>query len=199
MRKDKQIGAAESLDKQPVQRASLAQPGESLRGQDDAPAREPVQGLVPRHPAGRGQEVSPSERRTIQLAKLTGPTISQEELAARFGRSRETIRKVLADPTYEELKAELDQGMALEARSVLDSGRTAAAQAWLTSLDKAASRGDHRPSRDLLYVTRTVEPPSIGGGGPATIVNIGQIINVADPGQGLPECIDVTPVSEDRE
>lgn len=185
MANGKQTMHREFSAKQPAQRASLAPVGEPLRESGVPPPPEPVSGLVPRHRPGRGQEVSPSEARTIQLAKLTGPTISQDELCRRFGRSRDTIRRVLHDPSFEQLKAEFDGTMAAEARGVLDSGRTAAAQAWLASLDRAASRGDHRPSRDLLYVTRTCEPPSALGSGPATVVHIGRVINMAVPGCGF--------------
>jgi hypothetical protein len=120
--------------------------------------------------------VSPAERRAIQLAYLAGPTISQDALAERFGRSRSTIRAVLADPSFAALQAEFDQATAIQARSILDSGRTAASSAWLASLDRAAQRGDHRPSRDLLYATRTVDPPSQQGSGPSVIVNIGRVV-----------------------
>ena len=167
---------AESFDKQPLRRAALALPGEPLRDASDGTLPEPVPGRVPRRRPGRGNEVSPAERRAIQLAYLAGPNISQDALAERFGRSRSTIRAVMADPSFDALKAEFDQATALQARSILDSGRTAASSAWLASLERAAQRGDHRPSRDLLYVTRTVDPPSQQGSGPQVIVNIGRLV-----------------------
>ena len=176
MPKHRPTTQAESFDKQPLQRAALALPGEPLRAERDGPAAEPPPGRVPRRRPGRGNEVSPVEARAIQRFHLTAPTISQEALAERFGRSRSTIRAVLHDPSFEALKAEFDQANAIEARAVLSSGRTAAAQAWLASLDRAASRGDHRPARDLLYVERVCDPPSQQGGGPQVVVSIGQIV-----------------------
>jgi len=174
--KSKPTTTAELLNKQPLQSAALALAGEPLRAEDGGLAAEAVPGRVPRRRAGRGNEVSPAERRAIQLAVLAGPTISQDALAERFGRSRSTIRAVLADPSFAALQAEFDQATAIQARSILDSGRTAASSAWLASLDRAAQRGDHRPSRDLLYVTRTVDPPSQQGSGPQVIVNIGRLV-----------------------
>ena len=176
MPKGKRTPNAESLDKPPGLRAALALAGEPLRAERDGTRPEPVPGRVPRRRPGRGNEVSPAERRAIQLAVLTGPTISQDALAERFGRSRDTIGRILRDPSFDALKAEFDQATAIEARAVLSTGRTAAAQAWLASLDRAASRGDHRPARDLLYVERVCDPPSQQGGGPQVVVSIGQIV-----------------------
>ena len=176
MRKDKRSLRGESPDKQPRRRAAPALAGEPLRDASGGQLPESVRGRVPRRRPGRGSGVSPVEARAIQRFYLTAPTISQEALAERFGRSRDTIRRVLHDPSFEALKAEFDQTNAIEARAVLSTGRTPAAQAWLASLERAAQRGDHRPSRDLLYVTRTVDPPSQQGGGPQVIVSIGQIV-----------------------
>jgi hypothetical protein len=120
--------------------------------------------------------VSPSEARTIQLAKLTGPAISQEELARRFVRSRDTIQRVLHDPSFEQLKAEFDATMATEARGVLYSGRTRAAEAWLASLEPAARRGDCRPASSLLLHTGVIDPVSQQGSGPAVQVFIGKVV-----------------------
>ena len=187
----KQTMHREFSAKQPAQRASLAPVGEPLRESGVPPPPEPVSGLVPRHRPGRGQEVSPSEARTIQLAKLTGPTISQDELCRRFGRSRDTIRRVLNDPSFEQLKSELDATMAAEARGVLYSGRVKAAEAWLSSLEPAARRGDHRPSASLLLHAGVIQPVSQQGIGPQVVVNVGQVIVQGKPNGGLPERIEI--------
>jgi len=129
--------------------------------------------------------VSPTERRTIQLARLTGPTISQDELAERFGRSRDTIRRILSGPDYEQLKGELDAATRAEARSVLSDARTTAARAWVSSLEPAARRGDHRPASALLLHTGTIEPVTQQGVGPSTIVYVGQYF--AGESHPLPE------------
>ena len=126
MPKGKHTPNAESSAKQPLQSAALALAGEPLRAETGGPAAEPPPRRVPRRRPGRGNEVSPAERRAIQLAYLAGPNISQDALAERFGRSRSTIRAVMADPSFDALKAEFDQATALQARSILDSGRVAA-------------------------------------------------------------------------
>ena len=195
MAKGKQTTRAESNGKPAAQGAALALARKPLRAGTGGPAAEPVPGGVPRRRPGRGNEVSPAEARAIQFAVLAGPTISQEALAERFGRSRDTIRNVLRDPSFDALKAEFDQATALQARSVLDSGRVAASSAWLASLDRAAQRGDHRPSRDLLYVTRTVDPPSQLGSGPQVIVTIGQFVT---GGKAEPEPLPVIEWRDDK-
>ena len=63
--------------------------------------------------------------------------------------------------------------MAAEARGVLASGRTKAAEAWLASLEPAARRGDHRPASSLLLHTGVIDPVSQHGIGPQVIVNVG--------------------------
>ena len=186
MPKGKHTPNAESSDKQPLQRAALALAGERLRAERDGTQPELVPGRVPRRRPGRGNEVSPAERRAIQLAVLTGPTISQDALAERFGRSRDTIGRILRDPSFDALKVEFDQATVIQARSVLDSGRVAASSAWLASLEKAAQRGDHRPSKDLLIHTGTIDPVSQQGTGPSVQVFIGKIVTGRD-GQPLPD------------
>lgn len=188
MPKGKNTIRAESPAKQPIQSALLALPGQPLRGGDSGTAPEPVPGHVPRRRPGRGNEVSPTERRTIQLAKLTGPTVSQDELAARFGRSRDTIRRVLSGPDYEQLKAELDAATRAEARGVLADARTTAARAWVSSLEPAARRGDHRPASALLLHTGTIDPVSQQGVGPQVVVHIGQV-SINDATRPLREVI----------
>ena len=70
---------------------------------------------------------------------------------------------------------------------MLASGRTKAAEAWLASLEPAARRGDHRPASSLLLHTGVIDPVSQHGIGPQVVVNVGQVINAALPGRGLPE------------
>ena len=120
--------------------------------------------------------MSPVEARAIQRYYLTAPTTSQDKLAEIFGRSRDTIRRFLHDPSFEALTAEFDQANAIEARAVLATGRTPAAQAWLASLDRAAQRGEWRGAKDLLLHTGTIDPVSQQGIGPQVIVNIGKLV-----------------------
>lgn len=134
----------------------------------------PAGALVPRHRPGRGSGVTPAERREIQLAALVECS-TQQELADRFGRTRDTIRKVLNHASFEAVRTEVNAGMAQEARQVLSAHRTAAARAWAASLTRAAQRGDHRPSRDLLLHEGVIAPTTQNAGGPSIIVNIGTI------------------------
>ena len=176
MPKGKHFLRGESPDKQSAQRTALALAGEPLREADDQASPEPVAGAVPRRRPGRGNEVSPAEARAIQRYYLTAPTTSQEELKARFGRSRDTIRRVLHDPSFEALRTEFERANAIEARAVLAGATTRAAEAWVSSLEPAARRGDHRPAAALLYSTRTVDPPSQQGTGPSVQVFVGQMV-----------------------
>lgn len=143
-----------------------------------ARARQPLREALPmtmdsfRHKPGRGSSVSPAERREIQLTALT-ECASQEALAERFGRTRSTIRRVLRHPSFEKLKDTMNAELAVEARQVLSSHRTAAARAWAASLERAAQKGDHRPAKDLLLHSGVIEPVSHEGNGPSVIVNIG--------------------------
>ena len=76
--------------------------------------------------------------------------LSRKQIAARVGRTRETISAQLRDDDFQALKRELDAEMAEEARTTLRSHVRSAATYWVKAAAVAAKRGDHRPARDLL-------------------------------------------------
>jgi len=138
-----------------------------------------------RHRPGRGSEIRAAERKEIMLTALAeGLPIGA--LADRFGRTRRSIARVLKHPDFDTLRERMDEEGRQEALRVLQAHRTVAAQAWTQAVGIAALKGDHRASRDLLYVTHTVDPPSVGGSGPSVIVNIGQIIGATAANRALP-------------
>lgn len=138
-----------------------------------------------RHRPGRGSEIRAAERREIMLTALAeGLPIGA--LADRFGRTRRSIARVLKHPDFDTLRERMDEEGRQDALRVLQAHRTVAAQAWTQALGRAAQKGDHRPSRDLLLHTDVISPISQQGSGPAVIVNIGQIIGVEASARGLP-------------
>jgi hypothetical protein len=60
-----------------------------------SPANGTPPGNVSRHPAGRNSAVSPTERLAILCAADTSPRMTVASLARRFGRTRETIARVI--------------------------------------------------------------------------------------------------------
>jgi BMFP domain-containing protein YqiC len=135
---------------------------------------------APRKPAGGAGRVTPDERRAIQLAHLTdGLNISQ--LAERFGRTRETIGGILKGEDFEQIQQQVQAELVAVARNSLASGVSKAAAAWLRSLDVAADRGDHKPSKELLLHTHVIDPVSDEGRGPQVQIVIGMPGSPAGP------------------
>ena len=120
---------------------------------------------APRRKPGRGSQVTPAERRQIQRLHLA-EGLSRKQIAARVGRTRETIAAQLRDDDFQALKRELTAEMAEEARTTLKSHVRSAATYWVKAAAVAAKRGDHRPARDLLLhagvITRLDEPSGHG-------------------------------------
>lgn len=136
------------------------------QGRDEAPER------TPRHPAGRGSQVRPDERRAIQLARLA-EGLTHQQLAQRFGRTRETIASMLRGEDYERLKGEVEATMLEEARATLKAFVRPSAKAWTRAVQKAADKGDHRPAKDLLMHTGVIEPlRDEGAHGPLVLVGL---------------------------
>ena len=104
---------------------------------------------APRRKPGRGSQVTLAERRQIQRLHLA-EGLSRKQIAARVGRTRETIAAQLRDDDFQALKRELNAEMAEEARTTLKSHVRSAATYWVKAAAVAAKRGDHRPARDLL-------------------------------------------------
>ena len=124
-----------------------------------------------RHAPGRGSQVSPAERLDIQRTYLSehGATISG--LAAQFGRTRETIAACLKGEDFDRLKARVQSEVAEEAMAVLRRNAVRAAEKWAgEALEIAASKGDHKPARDLLVAAKMIDTDSDG---PAITIRFG--------------------------
>ena len=76
--------------------------------------------------------------------------LSRKQIAARVGRTRETIAAQLRDDDFRALKRELNAEMAEEARHALNGYVRSAAKDWVTASAIAAKRGDHKPAKELL-------------------------------------------------
>lgn len=139
---------------------------------------EPVDAppVVARRGAGRGSGVTPTEAFDIRLLAVEdGLNISQ--IAAKTGRTRETIGKVLKDPETDALRKDVNAARRKGALDRLSGSVATAADRWVESMDVAAKKGDHRPMRDLLLSEKVIEPigDSHGGG---LVVQIGGGSNV---------------------
>lgn len=113
-------------------------------------------------PPGRGSALTPDERRQIQcLALVDGETVSA--IARTTGRDRETVANVLRADDTRALREQLATEAADAAKLVLRSSAERVARKWVSAVDAAAEKGDHRPARDLLLHTRVIEPIDKGG------------------------------------
>jgi hypothetical protein len=128
-----------------------------------------------RHHPGAGSRVTAPERREIQQAHLL-EGLNRSALAVRFGRTRETIASVLRGPDFEQLRAEVDRGEAEDAKAILHRHRIVAANAWAAAVGTAAGKGDHRPARDLLVHTRTIQPVADLARGSAVTIVMGDVV-----------------------
>ena len=128
----------------------------------------------PRHKPGRGNDVSAAEAKEIQLCALL-EGLPMQALPDRYGRTRRTISRVLKRPSFQAMKDQIDAETVTEARQVLASHRTTAAQAWVRAMQTAAQKGWHQGARDLLLHTGTIDPVNQNGSGPSVVVNIGQL------------------------
>ena len=126
---------------------------------------------APRRKPGRGSQVTPDERLAIQRAHLIDGQ-NQQQLADRFGRTRETIGHVLKNEGFLAVKREVYEALAEEARGVLKGHVRTAAKDWRTASGIAAKKGDHRPAKDLLLHAGAIE--RVGEtSGPQVIVCVG--------------------------
>jgi hypothetical protein len=126
---------------------------------------------APRHKPGRGSEVGAEERRAIQAAHLV-EGLNQTRLAARFGRRREAIARVLKGEEFEALRRDVLAEVKATAKAELERAIVPAAKAWGASLDVAARKGDHKPAKDLLLHTDVIQPLGEESGC-GVVVNIG--------------------------
>jgi hypothetical protein len=129
-----------------------------------------------RHSPGAGSRVTAPERREIQQAHLL-EGLNRSALAVRFGRTRETIASVLQGDDFDQLRAEVDRGEAEDAKAILHRHRIVAANAWAAAVGTAAGKGDHRPARDLLVHTRTIQPVAdLARGSEVKILVMGNVV-----------------------
>jgi transposase-like protein len=122
--------------------------------------------MIDRRKPGRGSQLTPDERQEIQqMALVQG--LSQSEISRRTGRDRGTIANVISADDTQSLKAKLDAEMeerqVQEASRILRRNTAKVATDWIDASGVAATRGDHRPSRDLLLHTRVIDPIEDGG------------------------------------
>jgi len=144
-------------------------------------------------PPGRGSALTADERKQIQcLALVDGETVSA--IARTTGRDRETIANVLRADDSRALREQLAGQAADAAKLVLRGSAERVARKWVSAVDAAAEKGDHRPAKDLLLHTGVIQPlrdqPAI-----AVQVVVGTVGNPAGPD---PFEVDVTPVRGDE-
>lgn len=143
----------------------------------------PMSGVFP---PGRGSALTPDERRQIQsLALIDGESISA--IARITGRDRETVANVLRSDDSKALREQLAGEAADAAKLVLRSSAERAARKWVSAIDAAAEKGDHRPARDLLLHAKVIDPLEKGGTSFGVQVIVGSADRPAgpDPFEGL--------------
>jgi hypothetical protein len=113
---------------------------------------------APRHPPGRGSELTPDEIHAVRIDHLS-EGLTRTKLAEKYGRDRKTIARYLEGEDFEKLRESVLEESAIEARMVLAAKNLDHARNWNTASDVAALKGDHRPARDALTATGVVQPP----------------------------------------
>jgi hypothetical protein len=125
----------------------------------------------------------PEERRKIQLTYLeSGGALTQTALAARFAVSCDTVGACLKGPDFVHLQKQVEQELRTAAVARLKRHVEPAAAAWCQAIDVAGKRGDHRPARDLLLHTGTIEPLDKDGRGQGTLVLMAMHFDDGRPG-----------------
>ncbi len=116
-------------------------------------------------PVGAAGHLSPEQKQTIRVAYLeTGGCVTYAELGKRcqvlIGRAvnRETVASCMKGPEYDKLRKHFDTEIKASAVERLKAGILPAADAWVRSVGVAAEKGDHKPAKDLLMHTGTIEP-----------------------------------------
>ena len=147
-------------------------------------------------PTGAAAHLSPEQKHQIRVAYLaTGGNVTYTEMGQRcaslIGRvvNRDTVAACLKGQEYAELRKHFDSEIKASAVEQLKAGVPGAAAAWVRSVDVAADKGDHKPAKDLLMHTGTIEPLDDDGRGRGPLV----LVYVGD-GQGP---IGATPTPED--
>ena len=124
------------------------------------PRTPPAVVAAPRRKPGRGSQVTPVERREIQRLHLADG-MSQRQIATHTGRTRETVAAQLKGDDYERIRGELETDLIETVQRQLKNHAGTAVNAWVKALDRAAQKGNHKPSKDLLLHMGIIEP--LGG------------------------------------
>ncbi len=125
------------MDAEPLE---IRQPVSTRRSRKRAPERRPYQHT--------------SHAEITKILTFDADGISHSEIARSMGISQQTISEIVKrhDPTT---------GKAL---SLLKANGYKAAEDWIASFQKAVSRGDHRPMKDLLVATGVIAPDPLAQG-----------------------------------
>jgi hypothetical protein len=116
-------------------------------------------------PQGKAAHLTPEQKQAIRVAYLeTGGNVTYADMgrrcAAVIGRevNRETVAACLKGPEYDALRKHFDSEVKASAVERLKAGILPAADAWVKAIDVAADKGDHKPAKELLMHTGTIEP-----------------------------------------
>jgi hypothetical protein len=110
-------------------------------------------------PQGRAAHLSFEEKTAIRLAYLeAGGTLTYIELGRRFNVNRETVSACLKGPEFEKMRGGFESEVRATAVQRLKAAVIPAADAWVRAIEGAADQGDHKPAKDLLMHTGTIEP-----------------------------------------
>ncbi len=118
-------------------------------------------------PNGAAAHLSPEQKQLIRTAYLaTGGSITYTEMGARcaampeIGRpvNRETIAVCMKGPEYEALRKHFDTEIKAGAIEQLKSFIIPATKSWGRAIEVGGEKGDHKPAKDLLMHTGTIEP-----------------------------------------
>ena len=121
--------------------------------------------------SGYHARVGPAERLAIQRAYLLHPDASVMFLADKFNRRKETIRRCLSGPDYDQLVAEVHAHIQEDVHNVLRQEAVNAARKWAkTAVNVAADKGDHKPAKDLLIAGKYVDTDNAV---PSIVVQVG--------------------------
>jgi hypothetical protein len=127
---------------------------------------------APRHPVGRGSEMTGDEIENVRLDYLVH-RLTQVQLSEKYGRARNTIAKCLEGKTFEEMRRQIDADVREMVRRRMVAKADDAVGYWERSMGNAAERGDHKPAKDWLMHSGVVDPVESTESGPKVIVQIG--------------------------
>lgn len=139
----------------------------------------------PAKPRGAAGHLSAEQKQRIRVAYLeSGGQLSCTQLGARCATvpgveravNRETVAACLKGPEFDALRKHFDTEIKAGAVERLKAGILPAADAWVKAVGVAADKGDHKPAKDLLMHTGTIEPLDDDGRarGPLVLIAVQQ-------------------------